>query len=869
MDKLLLCIVIFLAACTGSPATDRPSKSNPIFFEAPKNNEVFLSHERVNVDIQVAVNAEIEQLTLNVDGRDVRLLKSADNSFTADSLDEGLLILEPGEHRLTAKAVMASGETVTESVTIHSVSSANVQDPSIEPKLVGIKVVNAATGEVYAELSDNNFSELLIPLADIQKNAVEFQLEVQGNIHSLEYEYFDQNNTTLESGELYAALDDFVISIGGGAGLFSVGRQGIELRLESPEGRQYVWIEFFIVGPNLIALDRAVQFTQQAGDGALPNEEIEIINQGGIAGEFIIEGVPSWLSLDQASGSLEPEQSAFISMTADACNDVFSRQATLRFNSDGGASDIIVTQECVAEPVFDFALDRFYFNQSIPVNDSSRPEGSVELVAGRQGLARAFVTVAGGPSQLVPEVELHYRTANGAEGVYQLSRPDLLLGNIAEGDLSLSFNEVLPESFFEASTEYYVVVDPNNEFDERIESNNRFPAEGYRPLKIRKTPPLVVTFIPLVRNGDSLAPQVTEESIEVLLQSTMALMPLASYNVTIREQPYVYSGDSWTEVLNEVEALRIAEGGKGHYFGVLKDKVDNSDYRGWARIGGKTAVGLPDPMTVAHELGHNLGLRHVQCKKEAGVDINYPFEEGQVGLWGYNIFSGILKTPAHRDFMSYCTPEWISEYHYRKILSRRGGDVFPRPSTQQKLQLELEPQEVLVIEGVVQSEKFKISRSYRAFRMLERDAANSEYTISFWGADNESLLSQSLSIFEVSHSEAEHFSAMVPFDQLNNFSRVTINKAGEVYLDMPWQKVEVDELKVLADSVAVKIGSDQQLSITWPQIAGVELQVIDPVSKNILAMNRSGNVKVFGYFEFIELQINKQGQEYSWQVAVD
>ena len=79
------------------------------------------------------------------------------------------------------------------------------------------------------------------------------------------------------------------------------------------------------------------------------------------------------------------------------------------------------------------------------------------------------------------------------------------------------------------------------------------------------------------------------------------------------------------------------------------------------------------PHTMAHELGHNLSLSHAPCGNPHFVGW-FPYSDGSIGAWGYDFRDGTVVPPSHKDLMSYCGPQWISDYHFKKAL-------YDRPST--------------------------------------------------------------------------------------------------------------------------------------------------------------------------------------------
>jgi hypothetical protein len=77
----------------------------------------------------------------------------------------------------------------------------------------------------------------------------------------------------------------------------------------------------------------------------------------------------------------------------------------------------------------------------------------------------------------------------------------------------------------------------------------------------------------------------------------------------------------------------------------------------------------------AHEIGHNLGRRHAPCGGSGNPDPSYPYGGASIGQYATDIRSTTdisFYTPSdHVDMMSYCSPEWISDYTYKGLYNNQ------------------------------------------------------------------------------------------------------------------------------------------------------------------------------------------------------
>jgi hypothetical protein len=99
--------------------------------------------------------------------------------------------------------------------------------------------------------------------------------------------------------------------------------------------------------------------------------------------------------------------------------------------------------------------------------------------------------------------------------------------------------------------------------------------------------------------------------------------------------------------------------------------------------GGMGYTGDSSAWTLVHEVGHLHGRSHAPCAVNSW-DASYPYLDGDVGVWGYDVRDGTLVPPGvgFTDFMGYCDDTWISDYTYAGIFERtieqRGGTVIQR-----------------------------------------------------------------------------------------------------------------------------------------------------------------------------------------------
>lgn len=320
-------------------------------------------------------------------------------------------------------------------------------------------------------------------------------------------------------------------------------------------------------------------------------------------------------------------------------------------------------------------------------------DGSVPLVAGRQALLRVFVK-SDRISFYRPRVHAVFWLGDKLLHNAQITLgAETLPDTVDEGRLTRSYNAIVPPRVMQPGLE--MVIQLEGDVPLAQGSQSRIPEEGRVPIDVRSVAPMDLTLVPvLVPSASSdlvldWTQDATPESDQ--LGFARAVLPIGDLNTRVRE-PFVTTADlttgsGWGKLLGELTFLYAREGSRGYYYGAV-EPPSGSKWTGLGYIGRlPISVGAPDAKTFAHELGHNLGLRHAPCGGASSSDTAFPYEGGGVGTWGYDFRSRQLVDPSlFKDVMGYCQPSWVSDYHFAKALSFRletevqGWDVMPLPT---------------------------------------------------------------------------------------------------------------------------------------------------------------------------------------------
>ena len=290
----------------------------------------------------------------------------------------------------------------------------------------------------------------------------------------------------------------------------------------------------------------------------------------------------------------------------------------------------------------------------------------VPLVAGRAALLRVFVTAPNAAGVSIPPVRATLHAESGEEHVFNIpGKEGSIPMQIDEGDLTKSANVDIPGELIRPGLRMVIEIDPEGTLDASLAVARRIPETGSIAVEVHEMPTLDLTLIPVTRTDrpDSSSVKFTEglTAEDARLSPIRTLLPVGDFEVSIYEPVQFSPGNNIQDI---VQMIRAMDGGAGHFMAVTPDG-------GGSAFGNRISFARADPYTMAHELGHNMSLKHAPCGGAGVADDLFPYADGSSGVWGFDWDKGVLVSPRTPDLMSYCRPQWISDYHFTNALRFR------------------------------------------------------------------------------------------------------------------------------------------------------------------------------------------------------
>src|SRR5512133_3007157 len=459
-----------------------------------------------------------------------------------------------------------------------------------------------------------------------------------------------------------------------------------------------------------------------------------------------------------------------------------------------------------AATTLDLHIEKVAFTQSIQTLDNAVP-----IVAGKDGFIRVFV-LANKPNSVFPVVQI--TLLNNGVPVAGYPKTVASAGYTAALylDESLLYNSLnLPVLGTDLSTpmgsgySIQAVVDPANAVAEADETNNSFTAA----LNGATVPIFRTTIFPVALSTGT--GNITEANKGTWIARLAKMYPVASVDVVVgatftpSSSTLTSNSTQWSTLLNELATKHRIDGASDrYYFGAVNVSYtsgiagvgyvpnapsDPFQYRtalGWDKMGYDDGGNFPE--VFAHETGHNMGRHHSPCGSPASPDPGYPYAGGVIGAWGYDTTAGQLKSPTgYKDIMGYCTPHWVSDYVYRKILDFRGAtggfltvgaEDAPLPKEQAVAR------ECLIVRGILhENGEVEFLPSFRTRALPSAAAKTGDYTLECVDQKSLPVFTTPLELMELGcgpKGREQHFVMALPMDAaaLDTIVGLNVLKSG-------------------------------------------------------------------------------------------
>ena len=321
-------------------------------------------------------------------------------------------------------------------------------------------------------------------------------------------------------------------------------------------------------------------------------------------------------------------------------------------------------------------------------------EFPVPLVAGRPALLRVFVTSEQATTTGLPAARATFYVDDAQVHVAEIAAQTRTIPTeVDEGDLTRSVNADIPGAVIRPGLEMVIEIDPDGTLDASLGIPQRIPATGRMAVDVVDLPDFQLTLVPFLYEPDPdsailkiTAGMASDPEGHEMLAETGRFLPIGAWDVELHG-PVLTSTNNGFRIRDETEMIRLMEGRPGYWLsmqGPVRYGLLGVAYG----IGSWTSFSQPLPLTVAHELGHNMNLYHAPCGGAGGPDPLYPHPYGVTGSWGYDRENKRLISPYTPDLMSYCGGQWIGDYHVANALRHRVSVEVPAefaPKTQSVL----------------------------------------------------------------------------------------------------------------------------------------------------------------------------------------
>ena len=488
-------------------------------------------------------------------------------------------------------------------------------------------------------------------------------------------------------------------------------------------------------------------------------------------------------------------------------------------------------------------------------------EGTVPLVASRDGVLRVF-GLAKDPNLFVTPVEVRFYHDGGLVHSERLVGPgDGVPVHASEAVFASSWNMRVPASLIRPGLRVVAEIDPDSVIAESNEQDNVLGrSEAGGTLDVRTPEIFEARLIPIHIPAENATGAVSDATADDYMVDAMKMLPIPGYDVDVRA-PFTTSAtgitesQDWSNMLLEIRQLQVAEASTRYYYGVVPNTGSPAwcglGYLGWPAAIGLDACGAG---TAAHEWGHNFDRAHTPCGGPANPDPSYPYVDATLGTYGIDVETLQVFSPnTHRDFMSYCSPEWVSDYTYRAIMDFREMEALgEREALRQSAGAEAR-ERVVIVSGTITNGRIELSPTFRAVSVAKLPEGKGDFRLEAF-ADGAPVLTRSFRPERVADFPGDHqqFVFAIPERLMSGRSlervRVT-SPTGDS------DEVRRNPAAIQDAQVRVQSAGPGQVRLEWDAAAIPMVVVRDSRDGAIIAFARGGSAVVHTSAPELELDL--------------
>ncbi len=290
-----------------------------------------------------------------------------------------------------------------------------------------------------------------------------------------------------------------------------------------------------------------------------------------------------------------------------------------------------------------------------------------------------FVTISF-ESEVESDIDISLESSNASNDVtIELIRVSNLVPNLSGTRTNYIRRTVFDVASNDLSSlgELQIGIDPEDAVPQRNEANNTIVFD-ISNLEIVELPHLRLTLFPIRSNHGE--PDLSDTSFYVDL--LYELLPIGTHTVNVGETIDMTSEEPF-EPLDALDAVFnrwVTSGDRDEFFHGIFIRPADLRNCGVAHLPGNAGVTgerseTCSPNTFAHEVGHNLSLKHAPAcgaeREDANPDPNFPYSDGSIGTESGWLMrkrqpigqAGLAATKVY-DTMSYCLETFTSQYSY-------------------------------------------------------------------------------------------------------------------------------------------------------------------------------------------------------------